>query len=82
MPWWGRHLPADHGEDHARARQYFLKEAAAYGKPMLEQVLLTGTVAGGEPTLDQMYPERLQPAESAWAGALLEGLQPMCLDFG
>ena len=75
--WWSSYLPADHGENQARAGGYFLKEAAAHGKPMLEQVLLTGTAAGGESTLDQVYPEGLQPVERTRAGAVLEGWQPM-----
>jgi len=77
-----RDSPAARGEDHAgadtrcggphgRAGGYFLKETAASAEePMEEQVLLTATVAHGGPTLDQVYPDRLQPMEWTHAGAL------------
>lgn len=35
------------GEDHAKADVCALKEAAVCGEPVLQQVLLTGTVAWG-----------------------------------
>ena len=47
-------FPAACGEDHAEAYVYALKEAEACGEPMLEQVLLTGTVAWGGHTMEQV----------------------------
>lgn len=58
-----------HGGAHTRAEGYFLMETPECGQEsMLEQVLLTGTVAHGGPTLEQVYPED----SSFWRGHTLE----------
>jgi len=48
-------FPAACGGNHAKAHVCALKEATDCGKSMLKQVLLTGTVAWGGHTIEQLY---------------------------
>ncbi|GAB0185873.1 hypothetical protein GRJ2_001052600 [Grus japonensis] len=56
-----RHIPAAYGEDHTRAD---IHTAARGGPPHWSKwVFPEGTVARGQPTQEQVYPEGLQPVE-------------------
>lgn len=81
------------GGFHTAACGRAMKEAAASGKPMLEQapgwncdpwrgvyagaIFLARTVAHGGPTLKLSVPEGPHPTENTCAVAVLEELQPM-----
>ncbi|XP_009991250.1 PREDICTED: centlein-like, partial [Tauraco erythrolophus] len=61
---------SQHVEEPAPGQMDILMETAAGGEEStLEQVLLTGTVAHGGLTLEQEYPEGLQPVKMSHAGA-------------
>lgn len=64
---------AAHGRPQAGPDVYALKEAAAHAGV----AFLAGTVAHGEPMLEQSDPEGLCHMERIHAGAVLEQLQPI-----